>query len=89
MLGLVKAAEGECEGRKDGPGVEAPDCVATVVKGLKVTVRCGRGTVVADERDVGADAAVDVLEFELCCGSRGEDSLAVFAMMRFRMRSGH
>ena len=39
---LLSAVEGLCMGLRE-PAALAPDCVWTVVRGLKVTVRCGRG----------------------------------------------
>jgi hypothetical protein len=39
-----------CTGRSDGPGAGTPAGVLTVVKGLNVTVLCGRGGI----RDVVA-----------------------------------
>jgi len=47
VLGAFVVAELEvafCTGRSDGPGAETPAGVLTVVKGLNVTVLCGRGT---------------------------------------------
>jgi hypothetical protein len=46
VLGAFAVAKLEvafCTGRSDGPGAETPAGVLTVVKGLNVTVLCGRG----------------------------------------------
>lgn len=46
VLGAFVVAELEvafCTGRSDGPGAATPAGVLTVVKGLNVTVLCGRG----------------------------------------------
>lgn len=72
---LLRAVEGLCIGLRE-PAALAPDCVWTVVRGLKVTVRCGRGA--------GVFLEVEALFGEECVGSRGEDSSTDVAMLTRR-----
>lgn len=69
---LASAVEGLCMGLRE-PAALAPDCVWTVVRGLKVTVRCGRGAGVFLEVEARLD--------EECVGSSGEDSSTDVAML--------
>lgn len=71
--GAARAEEGECEGRNDGPGDEAPACVAIVVRGLKVTVLWALG---GAERDVVSEAV-------RCVGRSGDASSTAVAMIDF------
>jgi len=67
----VKVLEETCPGRSDGPGADMPVGVLMVVKGLKVTFRCGRA---------GGCDVVGELEEEYW-GSRGEPSVAAAAIL--------
>jgi hypothetical protein len=68
---FARAEEGLWTGLRE-PAALAPDCVWTVVRGLNVTVRCGRGA--------GARVAAVGLFGEEVVGKRGEDSSIAVAM---------